>query len=225
MNQRAASSLGAGYRIADLSKAVDLSALGERYAALPIDPYVPQGFRRKQLVRCRVHGSRIVEQPHGPLYQPCGINPTQGGIVRHYDRFPWLSLVAPAVLQFARACGFDETHEVLVQPHRITCSPGAAGEPAVEGYHRDGIHFLGIMCIDRAGIVGGETHLSRDRGRTIALRRTLAPGEMLVIDDREWFHYTTPIEVEECAPQGHRDVLLLSSHPYQVNRAPELKAA
>lgn len=207
-----------GYDLVDLSRALDLRALRSHYATLPLDPYVPQGFRRKQIVRCRVHGDALREQPHGPLFQSGQINPVLGDLVRDYQRFPRLDLAAPAVRLFAQMCGIDEEYEVLVQPHRITCSADAPGEPAMEGFHQDGIHYMGILCVSREGIVGGETQLQRQPGHGLALSHTLEVGQMLVVDDREWFHYTTSICAQAGGP-GHRDVLLLSANPGTVNRA------
>lgn len=214
----------APYVLTDLSSALPLGALRRHYDTLPQDPYVPQGFRYKQIVRCRAQGGALREQPHGPLYQGSDINPTHGGLTRSYERFGRLDLVAAAVRSFVELCGIDEHHEILVQPHRITCRPGRPGEPAVEGFHRDGIHYLAILCVSRESVLGGETQLSRDGGRTLDLRRTLSPGEMLVLDDRRWLHYTTPVALAGGAA-GHRDVLLLSANPGQVNRAPRPRRA
>lgn len=209
-----------GSQLIDLNAELDMRALQAHYHTLPLDPYVPQGFRAKQLVRCRVSGERIIEQPHGPLFQSGQLNPVHGDLIRDYARFPRLDLVSEAVRRFAALCGVDAGYEVLVQPHRITCRAGSPGEPAVEGFHRDGIDYMAILCVAREGIVGGETQLVRELGGEVALRRTLQVGEMLLVDDRAWYHYTSSIHAAPGCAEGYRDVLLLSASPGFVNRPP-----
>lgn len=113
------------------------------------------------------------------------------------------------VNHFLTEVDIPDGKEVLVQAQRIKCERGGPlAKPAVEGFHCDGIDFLGILCVERAGIVGGVTLLSTSPdGSTPVLETTLLPGQMLVLDDRSVFHYTTPVHPK--ASTGHRDVILL----------------
>lgn len=206
-----------GYELVNVANAIDMQALSAHFATLPQDPYLPKGVRYKQMVRCRLQDGAIVEQPHAPLFQSSKINPVAGDVVRHYERFSRLDLVEGAVRRFAEICGIDQSYEVLVQPHRVTCGRDNPGQPAIEGFHRDGIDFMAIVCVSRHQIVGGTTQLVREPGQPIDLDHTLQVGEMLLADDRAWYHYTS--EIQATGERGFRDVLLLSCSPGYVNRA------
>ena len=67
---------------------------------------------------------------------------------------------------------------------------------------QDGFQLVGIFCVARQGIAGGETSLMRsamvDGTAPLWGPRVLPPGAAVVCNDRAVFHYTSPIE-----PAGH----------------------
>jgi hypothetical protein len=107
--------------------------------------------------------------------------------------------------EFCRHC--SSSTEVGVHQIRITADQ-QMGNPAPEGIHRDGVDLIGIVCVNRDGIEGGETHLypAKDRGPVFA--KVLAPGELLVVNDHRFFHYTTPVQAR--STRGVRDVFVLT---------------
>jgi hypothetical protein len=114
------------------------------------------------------------------------------------------------VSEFTRSCGLTrEAVEVGVHQIRISCSPNAWGQPAPEGVHQDGFEFIGIYCVARENVKGGVTMLYRSKGSKPFFQTTLNPGELLVFNDEQLFHFTSPIKslTEE---GGHRDVFILT---------------
>ena len=84
-----------------------------------------------------------------------------------------------------------------------------AGENAPEGIHQDGADYIvSALVIERAGITGGES-VVYDSDKKKLLRHTLAEGEGIFQDDRNLWHYVTPIQEDPAVPPdyGHRSIL------------------
>ena len=206
--------------IADL---LELSAIQALFAGVPRDPYVEAGFRHKSLFRARVAGRKVVVTEHAPLYQPVEFNPIHGGIRRHYPAMDaaLATLLHPLVNLFAGCSGLGPQDEVLVQAQRITAREGQTGFPVVEGWHQDDIKVLGLLLINRGNVSGGISLLSHDRGANLAFSRQLAPGDLLLIDDRVMWHNTTPITQVDPTQLGFRDIVIITS---PTNRPPAPEA-
>ena len=93
---------------------------------------------------------------------------------------------------------------------RTTCSATNFGNPAPEGIHRDGTDLIAIFSIGRNNVQGGETHLYRSKKESPVFNKTLNPGELLLLNDREFFHYTTPVKPLNDETDGTRDVFVLT---------------
>ena len=97
---------------------------------------------------------------------------------------------------------FVEAHQF-----RIDTADGL-GRPTPEGAHRDGVDFVAVMLIARAGIKGGETRVFEANGPD-GQRFTLdAPWSLLLLDDARMIHESTPIQ--PVGEYGHRDTLVLT---------------
>jgi hypothetical protein len=208
--------LSKSHAILSLGDYLDIDAIQSCFDAVPLDRYVEAGFRHKSICRVRVRDHVVLPTAHGALFQPKEFNPVHGDIVRHYEEMePRLAELLRPVIQIFAACALlCHDHEVLVQAQRITASAGedgTTGFPVVEGWHRDNTQVLGIFLANRVNVEGGISLLSRDSsGDKLAFARTLAVGELLLIDDNVNWHNTTPIKkVRENAP-AHRDVVLLT---------------
>ena len=200
-----------GVALIDAGAWLDLASLAAPFGEIPEDPYVREGFRYKALSRMRIRGTEPVVGPHEPLYQSAEYNPVHGGIERRYPELTpaMVTAVASALRMFQVAARLPEDEEVLVQAQRITTGPaGAIGHPAVEGFHQDDVDVVGILLAGRAGLAGGETLVSGDAdGQALVFAAELRPGQLLILDDRRVWHYTSP--VRDTPPgRGHRDVVL-----------------
>ncbi len=200
-----------------------ISPLQTLFHNIPKDPYIQEGYRYKSLARCRVKGNSIEKQPHTPLFQNKNINPVNGGLVRVYPEINNLNATQEALLLFTNAFKIDYSYEILVQAQRTKCTNKKKGITTPEGFHRDDIDFLAIVCVNQYNISGSETQLKDNQGK-IVFKKVLNPGEILLIDDSKLLHYTSNITVRNPNLNhfGFRDVLIISSAKGFVNQDPRL---
>lgn len=212
---------GAKFMTESCADVLDGAAARGLFDDLAVDPYIAAGYRYKAMTRVRVRDGVVEEQPHGPLYQPADINTLQQGRSRDYAQLRDVHVLDGLIRRFAELTGIDSEHEILVQAQRTHCVGGALAEPAAEGFHRDGIDFLAIVCVSRENIRGGVTMLAKASPAAPEFERVLQPLQMLLVDDRAWFHYTSPIVPRAGHLPANRDVILLSTSRGTVNRSPE----
>ncbi|MEH2054941.1 MAG: 2OG-Fe dioxygenase family protein [Nostoc sp.] len=181
---------------------------------MPIDPYIKGNYRSRRLSRFTVSGNQLIKLPHSYLFQSKEYNPLVGGIKREFaeldDALIELDIFRNLVLAFSDSCKLHPEAEIGVHQIRTICSPDNFGNPAPEGIHKDGNDFIGIFSVDRENIQGGETHLYTAKKEKPVFSKILNPGEILLVNDRDFFHFTTPIKPQTDA-QGSRDVFVLAS--------------
>ncbi len=181
---------------------------------LPVDPYVKGNYRLRRLSRFIVSEEKLIKLPHGYLFQSKAYNPLVGDIKREFaeldDALIELDIFKSLVLAFVDSVKLHPEAEIGVHQIRTTCSPQNLGNPAPEGIHSDGTDFIGIFSVDRENIQGGETHLYNAKKEKPIFNKILHPGELLLVNDHEFFHFTTPIKPLIDA-QGTRDVFVLTS--------------
>jgi hypothetical protein len=181
---------------------------------LPVDPYIKGNYRLRRLSRFIASGDSVIKLPHGYLFQPKEYNPLVGDIRREFaeldDALIELDIFKNLVLAFSDSCKLHPEAEIGVHQIRTTCSPSNLGNPAPEGIHRDGTDFIGIFSVERENIQGGETHLYINRKENPVFSKVLNPGELLLVNDHEFFHFTTPVK-PIIEAQGIRDVFVLTS--------------
>jgi hypothetical protein len=192
---------------------LDLECLKPFFDDLPVDPYIKGNYRLRRLSRFSVAGNELIKLPHGYLFQSKEYNPLVGDIKREFeeidDRTIELDVFRKMVLAFSDSCKLHPEVEIGVHQIRTTCSPNNYGNPAPEGIHRDGTDFIGIFSVDRQNIEGGETHLYTAKKEKPVFKKVLHPGELLLVNDNEFYHFTTPIKpVSEGV--GTRDVFVLT---------------
>ena len=191
-------------------------ALTESWDDLRADQYLKDGGRyRKRRHSCFVaEGDALRQVPHRMHWQSLDYNALHGGMER------WFEPIEPAVvaqpvwskLLLALAQVFSARMPVprwFVEAHqfRIDTADGL-GRPTPEGAHRDGVDFVAVMLIARAGIKGGETRVFEANGPD-GQRFTLdAPWSLLLLDDARMIHESTPIQ--PVGEYGHRDTLVLT---------------
>ncbi|MFN6514548.1 MAG: 2OG-Fe dioxygenase family protein [Nostoc sp. CreGUA01] len=181
---------------------------------MPIDPYIKGNYRSRRLSRFIVAEDKLIKLPHGFLFQSKDYNPLLGDIKREFaeleDALIELDIFRDLVLAFHDSCKLHPEAEIGVHQIRTICSPDNLGNPAPEGIHQDGTDFIGIFSVDRDNIQGGETHLYAAKKEKPVFSKILNSGELLLVNDHDFFHFTTPIKPEIPA-QGSRDVFVLTS--------------
>ncbi|BBD67442.1 hypothetical protein NIES4072_52630 [Nostoc commune NIES-4072] len=184
------------------------------FSNMPIDPYIKGNYRSRRLSRFIVSGNGLIKLPHGYFFQSKEDNPLMGGIKREFaeldDALIKLDIFKNLVLAFSDSCKLHPEAEIGVHQIRITCSPGNFGNLAPEGIHQDGTDFIGIFSVDRDNIQGGEAHLYTAKKEKPVFSKVLNPGELLLVNDHEFFHFGNPIKPQTDA-QGSLDVFVLTS--------------
>ncbi|MBE9179578.1 2OG-Fe dioxygenase family protein [Oculatella sp. LEGE 06141] len=183
------------------------------FSHLPADPYLEGNYRFRRFSHFQISNGHLVQLPHAAFFQSKAHNPLLGDVTREYleleDELIQLSDFQMLVLEFFEFCQrCSSSNEVGVHQIRITADHHL-GNPAPEGIHRDGVDLVGIVCVNRDNIDGGETHLYQASDRSLVFAKVLNPGELLLVNDRQFFHFTTPIQAR--SPQeGVRDVFVFT---------------
>ena len=177
------------------------------------DPYYGT-YRYKAIDRFRFIDEKIILIRHADFYQSEEYNPVAGGVVRKYPpldkkiiKHPFLFVLFKEIsnkIQVNSACVFT-IHQI-----RVISSNKEKGLTAAEGIHQDGYDYIALFCVSRRNIVGGVTSLYTGKsGSEKVFEQMLQPGDLLLVNDRILFHYTTPIE-NIGKDKGYRDVLVIT---------------
>jgi hypothetical protein len=192
---------------------MDLEGFKPFFNDLPADPYIKDNYRFRRLSRFSISGNELIKLPHGYLFQSKNYNPLLGDIKRDFaeldDALIKLDVFRKLVLAFSDSCKLHPEAEIGVHQIRTTCSTNSYGNPAPEGIHRDGANFVGIFAVDRHNIEGGETHLYAAKKQKPVFSKILNPGELVLVNDHEFFHFTSPIK-PTADGEGTRDVFVLT---------------
>lgn len=194
--------------------AVNLDKFKIYFDELPIDPYLEGNYRFRRLSNFQVDADSLIKLRHSCFFQSKSNNPLLGDVIREYEELDdeiiamrGLQKILMEFFDFCQTCSIS--NEVAIHQIRTTTSSQQNGNPAPEGIHRDGVDLVGIFCVNRHNITGGETHLYKDKNAAPVFSKILNPGELLVFNDRQFFHYTSPIQVVSDGI-GTRDVFVLT---------------
>lgn len=193
-----------------------LEAWRPEWDALPPDAYLKDGGRyRRRRHSCFVQSAAgLAPVAHRAHWQSENYNALHGGMHRWFEPMTsalvesptWLQLVTGLGHAFAQVRSAGDWH-VEAHQFRIDTTDGI-GRPTPEGAHRDGVDFVAVLLVGRAGIKGGETRVFEAEG-PFGQRFTLTePWAALLLDDHRVIHESTP--VQPVGEAGHRDTLVLT---------------
>ncbi|MDJ0797862.1 MAG: 2OG-Fe dioxygenase family protein [Calothrix sp. MO_167.B12] len=212
---------------------INLDKIQSYFDNLPVDPYLEENYRYRRLSHFKINSDRskggfpwehpnkavpeeydLIKLPHSPFFQSKEYNPLLGNVTREYAELDEQLILLPdfqkiiwEFFNFCRLCS-NET-EIGVHQIRTTTSRENIGNPVPEGIHQDGVDLVGIFCVSRDNISDGVTYLYKSINDTPMFTKILHPGEFLIFNDRQFFHFTSPIQVigSGC---GTRDVFVLT---------------
>ena len=194
----------------------ELQALAPSWDRLELDNYLKDGGRyRRRRHSCFVDsGEALAQTPHRAHWQPVEYNALHGGMHRLFEPIEDATIAEPAWQRLLRALGAvcsnvkgEQPWYVEAHQFRIDTADGI-GRPTPEGAHRDGVDFVAVILIGRAGIKGGETRVFEANGPRGQRFTMTEPWTMLLLDDAAVIHESTPIQPLE--EHGHRDTLVLT---------------
>jgi len=187
----------------------------DSYFALPADRYLQAGqvFRQRRFSKVRVTDVGLAAVDDTKFFQDSAINHYAGGMNRLFDP------VEPDVLAefsayYSSNIGshFAEQHkEVGFHQIRITCATNYVGYPVPEGWHKDGYDFIAMMCVSAVNMSGGISRIREDLSSDKDFfTRLLKPGEILILNDHRFNHFTDPINMTHQGDIGYRDMLVVT---------------
>jgi len=193
-----------------------LDGLLPSWDRLEVDGYLKDGgrYRRRRHSCFVVEADRVQQAPHRAHWQSLDYNALHGGMQRWFEPVEAGVAGAPAWRQLLQGLGRwcstlkgERAWYVEAHQFRIDTTDGI-GRPTPEGAHRDGVDFVAVLLLGRAGIKGGETRVFAAAGPD-GQRFTLeAPWSLLFLDDERVIHESTPIQPLD--GHGHRDTLVLT---------------
>lgn len=185
------------------------------FESLREDEYIRDSFKFRQRAFSRgiLSNSSIDWLPHVAFFQSSTINKYAGDIVRNF--MPVSSAMRSHIEDIFRSrthkrlVGSDR-YEVGIHQIRIIAEGGNIGSPTPEGPHQDGFDYIGIYCFQMKRVDGANTYLYLNRPyQNTVYSNKLNPGDAVIFDDRELFHYTGPIWAT-AEGRGARDICVIT---------------
>ncbi|MBV8146522.1 MAG: 2OG-Fe dioxygenase family protein [Gammaproteobacteria bacterium] len=202
-----------------------LAATATSWQALPRDSYLRDGGHyRARRHSCFVYapGSGLLQPvPQRPHWQPTTYNALHGGMLRWFEPIEPAVAANAAFRQLLASLGtlFAQLRPVerwYIEAHQFRIdTAGGIGRPTPEGAHRDGVDFVAVVLVRRSGVRGGETRVFEAQGSRGVRFTMVQPWSMLLLDDAQVIHETTPIQAEIAdgapgAARAVRDTLVLT---------------
>jgi hypothetical protein len=155
-----------------------------------------------------------VKVPHGSFVQSSNYNKLVGDVKRNFedleDGLTRLDMFQSLLQTFGDFCLLRPGADIGVHQIRTTCSPDCIGEVVPEGIHQDGVDVVCIYVVDRHNIEGAETYIyTSKQGDEAVFNKVLKPGELVLLNDRKFYHYTSTTR-PSTAGTGTRDVFVLT---------------
>ncbi|MCV2402512.1 2OG-Fe dioxygenase family protein [Marinomonas sp. C2222] len=192
------------------------SELGMYFEQLPVDPYIDGDYRLRGYSRYQKKGDSYTRLPHTPFCQSSNINRLVGDVQRdfspmdeHIDHTDELQHLLRSFAEYTLGGedGVIEAHQI-----RVTCDAQQAGNPAPEGIHQDGFNFVGICCLKRQDISGGNTKIFTDsEGEDLHINTVLEEGQFIIFNDQRYYHYVSETLSEQQGKKGVRDVFVFTA--------------
>ncbi|MCK5727070.1 MAG: 2OG-Fe dioxygenase family protein [Thiotrichaceae bacterium] len=185
---------------------------------LPEDQYLKdqEHFRYRRYSVFEWVNQILLKSPTEPHYQTEEYNRVYGGVYRHYDAIndqetPLIENLAQWALQaLDKMLG---NWRIQCHQFRVCASQQEEGKPTPEGIHQDGADYVFIMLIGKENVRGGMSSVYRAPNENPIYVTMLAEqGELLLLDDRKYWHGVTNIEPEDGTKPAYRDVLVMTFH-------------
>ncbi|NBT86343.1 MAG: hypothetical protein EBT45_07625 [Alphaproteobacteria bacterium] len=99
-------------------------------------------------------------------------------------------------------------YEIGVHQIRVVADDQSMGIPAPEGIHQDGFDYIAILSVNNQNLAGGVSILlSSQNPKDIIFEQSLQPSNCLLLNDRNLFHYVSPI-VPKLPGNCFRDMII-----------------
>ncbi len=191
--------------------------LGRYFTELPKDPYIEGDYRFRTYARYDKKGDVYTRLPHAFFCQTSNINHLVGNIERDFspmvDEIDCTEEFQHLLKSFAEyTLGADTDGVIEVHQIRVTCDEGSTGSPVPEGIHQDGFDYVGICCLKRVDISGGNTRIFSDAtGQHAHIDTVLEENQFIIFNDKRYYHYVSEILSNKKGQKGVRDVFVFTA--------------
>jgi hypothetical protein len=183
---------------------------------LPKDPYIDGDYRFRAYARYEKKGRKFSRLPHARFCQSAGINHLVGGVERDFsplsdslDDSEELQHLLRSFSEYTLGAndGVIDVHQI-----RVTCDENNIGSPAPEGIHQDGFNYVGICCLKRQDIDGGNTRIFTDvSGKNLHIDTVLEEDQFIIFNDQRYYHYVSETLSKHKGKEGVRDVFVFTA--------------
>lgn len=170
-------------------------------------------FRFRKFSKIIIKDKKINQLIDTNFFQKKKINRYVGGIKRKFEpidekiRLLMIDMFNKNFYSLVNSRNFEVGFHQL----RIRCSKDFVGYPVPEGWHKDGYDYVILINYGSYNIQGGITRIKeRIDQNNDTFSTFLKKGEFLFINDKKYFHYTDPINVNKKFSKGSRDTLVIT---------------
>lgn len=104
-----------------------------------------------------------------------------------------------------------KTYPEYIMIHQIRVVVNENSEtPVPEGIHQDGFNIIAIVCVQVENISGGDS-LIYDSNKILILSYPLKSGELILLNDRQYFHSVSNLLKKDPNKPAYRDILVLTT--------------
>ncbi len=185
------------------------------YNHLPVDGFLKPGeiFRERRFSRVKFKDGIPEVLNQDEFFQDESLNSYAGGLHRKFELVDdsvcsefcvvYINNVCPLVGGLNAEVGFHQL--------RITCSDKYVGYPTPEGWHRDGFDYVSIICVSASNICGGVSRIREELDSANAyFTKIMLPSEIIILNDKRFYHCTDPIKILDKGKIGYRDILVMT---------------
>lgn len=188
--------------------------LAPSFDDLPANPYADGSYRLRRYSRFMFRNDTLTRLPTKEFVQASDVNHFQGNVVRTYPEIRDTTMSDPGFLElfehFQKMADIADGSTIEVHQMRIFADHHQV-DVAPEGIHQDGFDRIGIYIIQRHNISGGEVSIYTEEQSPAMMKHPLNHGEFVVLNDRRFFHYASPIKPID-GEIGYMDAFVLTAN-------------
>ncbi len=198
----------------------DWPAFAASWNDLHLDKYMADGgrYRRRRHALFATYRAEITRRPHGPHWQSHDYNPLNGGVERWFEPVTDEVAATRSLTTILRWCHATfqalaplvTAWDIELHQFRIEAHPNQPANPTPEGLHRDGVHFVLVLLVQRCNIASGTTTIHTPHGPELGSFTLTAPFDAALVDDERVYHGVTPVEPVDPTRPAYRDVLVVT---------------
>lgn len=193
-----------------------LKNLQATFANLPEDKYAEKRLRSRRYSRYKLDKNGMLHHMvHKDFMQVKEINKAVGDVERRFEEIDKKLERNPAFLkmfhEFRAHTNLSEGSIIEAHQIRWHCKRFVK-IPAPEGIHKDGFDFIAMFLVDSHNIEGGDIMIYPSLDAAPIFKKRLAPGEYVMLNDKQLYHYAAPLVPLPNDQEGYWDLIVLTAN-------------